>query len=98
MTDQERQQIIDDAAEELKTASLPFMVTLSMDITTALSIVASIQLANRHPGVDRAHKERTEGFIHGMIETFQNLQMPAHVRLIAAGQQDEEEAAAPTIQ
>lgn len=98
MTEDQERQLLDAATEELRTVSLPFMVTLTMDLQTTLSIAAAVQLANRHPAVGPEHKERTAGFIQGVILTFEQLNMPAHVALVKSGEPDQEEAPPPSIQ
>lgn len=98
MTEEQERELLDAATEELRNVSLPFTVTLTMDLQTTLSIAAAVQLANRHPAVPAEHKERTAAFIQGVILTFESLNMPAHVALVKSGEPDQEEAPPPSIQ
>jgi len=84
MTDEEKEALILRVAEEQHHDS-DFQLLLYLDLTIALSLIGSLQLALRHPLNTGPSAQITREFIDGIIGRMQGSGYPAHAELARLG-------------
>jgi len=84
-TDKEKEELIERASEEVRRLGDQLDIELHLGLSSAMYLVAQLQLAMRHPGNTGEAPEIARGFIDGVIQIMARGGYPATAEVARAG-------------